>query len=248
MTLGVRRLLAATGWLLAREHVLLTALAAPFVFLPNYAVLLLCDPVPALPGGMRDEAALQRWLVQVQHWAGSNGGWYVLADGVQLFGLAAITLLLASPARPTVGEAMRGAGRGFPAFLLLDVLAAIPVGLGLWLLVLPGLYVQARLIGALPALAAAPVGGALGALRRSLRLTRGDGFALTGATVTMFLVQWLLATPLLTADTWLRAGGHENPVLLALANAGLAFLGAVWQTTLLTLGVVVYRLRASKGT
>lgn len=248
MTISFSRVLAATWRLFARERLLVIALAAPFVFLPGYALLLLTDPIPAMPDAPRDENAVAAWLAQVTQWAGANGGWYLLADAVELFGLAAIALLLLSGGRATVGEALRGAARRFPVFLGANILAAIPVSLGLWLFVLPGLWVQARLIATLPALAAEPRGGVTGALQCSARLTRGRGLALTGATVALFLLQWFAATPLLTADGWLRIGGHENPVLLALVDAALALLSAGWRTALLLMGVVVYRAFASKGT
>lgn len=248
MRLTFARMLAAAWGQFRRGRGLITALVGPFLFLPNYALLLLCEPIPQLPASTRDRGAMQGWLARVEQWATSNGGWYLLADAAELFGLAAIAVLLLAPGRLTVRQALGTAARRYLPFAAASILAGFPVALGLWLLVLPGLYAQARLIATLPVLAAEPECGVGHALRRSLRVTRSDQLALTGAVVTLFLVQWFAVGPLVTADEWLRGPGQGNPVPLALIDAALAGLGAAWRTALLLVGVVIYRARVSRGT
>ncbi|NJR80255.1 hypothetical protein [Sphingomonas corticis] len=234
--------LVAAWRLLRREADAVLALTGALVFLPAFATLLAADPIPPLPEGPRDQAAMAAWMDTVIAWGGQgNALLYLLADVVALYGAAAVALLLVAPARPTVGEALVQAARRIVPFALLNLAVAVPVGLGLWLFVLPGLYAQARLSVALPLLAGDPRAGVGAALAGSVRRTRGRGLAITGALVAVFLVQWIVAVPLLSADTWLRAPGNENPFVLFLVDAGIAAAGAAWHVAALLVGVVAYR-------
>ncbi|KQT31697.1 hypothetical protein ASG29_07135 [Sphingomonas sp. Leaf412] len=236
-------LLAAAWRLFRRDRAAMGAIAGLFVFLPAFAVLLLSDPIPPLPAAPRDQAAMQGWMDAVMAWGRGNAPGYVLADLVGLFGAAAIAILLLAPTQPTVAEALRLAARRIVPFALVSLLTAVPVGLGLWLFVLPGLYAQARLLLAIPLLAAEPAAGVGDALSGSLRRTRGLGLAITGALVALFLAQWIVAVPLMSADDWLRAPGNGNPLVLALVDAGIAAAGAAWRVAALLVGIVVYRAR-----
>jgi hypothetical protein len=249
MTVGFATLLHAV-WRLWRGGARLGGrIAGAFVFLPSFAALLLCDPLPPLPAAPRDQAAMAAWLDAVTAWGQGNALFYVLADLAGIFGVAAIAVLLLDPDRPTVGGALRIAARRIVPFALVSAAVAVPVGLGMWLFVLPGLYVQARLIVALPALAHQPRLRTAAALRSSMATTRGYGWPITGALTALFLAQWLAVVPLYSSDEWLRAPGHENPVVLALVVALVAGIGTAFHVATLLLGVVVYRWRrASSGT
>lgn len=247
MTITFATLLAAAWRQFRRERALLWPLAAAFVFLPALAAMLMTDPVPPLPDAPRDPAAMNAWFEAVTIWAGPNLWWYLAADLAGVYGAAAIALLLLDARRLSVGEALSAAAWRLWPFVVVGVLTSVPVGLGLWLFVLPGLYVQARLIAAVPALAHGSDVGPFEAMRISLRVTRGLGLAITGALVTLFLLQWVVAVPLLSADEWLRAAGQDNPVVLSLVDALMAAAGAIYKTGALLVGVACYRLRASRG-
>jgi hypothetical protein len=246
MTRSFAGVLAAAWRLFRRDRDLVLRVVGPLVFFPAFAAQLLCDPVPGLPAEPRDPVAMQAWMDAVVAWGQGNALGYFLSDLIGIYGLAVLAILLAAPSRPTVGEAMRGAGQRLLSFALLSLLVAIPVGLGLWLFVLPGLYAQARFAAAIPALAAAPGEGMGAAITRSLQRTRGWGLPLTGAIVTLFLAQWVVAVPLLSADEWVRQPANLNPPVLALIDAGLAAAATVFHLGVLLIGVVAYR--ASKGT
>lgn len=235
--------LAAAWRLFRRDRDLILRVAGPLVFLPAFAVQLLCDPIPGLPEGARDEAAMQAWMDAVIAWGQGNAVFYLAGDLVGIFGLAVLAILLVAPGRLTVGEALRLAVQRIGAFVLLGLAVSIPVGLGLWLFVLPGLYAQARLSAATPALAMGErVGGAIG---DSLRRTRGRGLALTGALVALFLAQWIVAVPLLSADEWVRQPANLNPPVLAVIDAGLAIAASAFHLAALLVGILAYR--TSKG-
>lgn len=248
MTPPFTRLLA-DGWQVFRRHAdLIVRIAGAFVFLPALAVQLLCDPMPPLPAEPGNEAAMEQWINAVSVWGSGNALWYVLADIVGMIGLAAIALLLLAPDRYLVGESIQVALRRIVRFMLLNLLVAIPVGLGLWMLVLPGLYLQARLIAALPAMAAEPKHSAVRAIARSWRLTAPAAWALLGAAVFLFLAQWVAVSPLFSFDSWLRQPGHDNPFLIALVTMLLTAAGAIYNVALLMLGIVAYRRFGNSGT
>jgi hypothetical protein len=247
MTLNFGRLLADVWALLRREGDLILRVAGPLIFLPAFAVQLLCDPLPAIPSAPRDEAAIAAWVDAVTLWGQSNAGWYLLADAIGILGVATLAVLLTTPGRPNVGEALGIAGRRYGRFLLAALLVAIPVGAGMWLFLLPGLYIQARLIAVAPVLAAEQPTAARASLVRSFRVTRGAGWAILGAIVTLFLLQWMVLAPLAPADAWLRSPGHENPFVLALVDAALAVAATAYHVGLALLGVVVWRRLARQG-
>lgn len=247
MTLSFPRLLATVWQMVRRDRGVLLPLAGCLIFLPAFAVLLLCDPVPPLPPAPRDQAMMEAWLQAVGVWAQGNALPYVIADLLGIYGAGAVAVLLLDPRRLSVAAALRVAATRFWAFAVASLVAAVPVGLGLWLLILPGLYAQARLVAAIPALAHRPGLRGLPALALSLRLTRGQGLGITGALVALFLAQWLAAVPLMSADEWLRSGAGENPLVLSLVDAAIASVGAAHHLGVLLVGVVVYRLCARKG-
>ena len=228
--------------LFTREIALIVAVGAPFLFLPAYAFKLLTAPPPTLPTE-RTQEALAGWLDAMAIWVQANASWYLLADSLAMFGAAALTVLLIDPRQPTVGQALARATQLWPRFVLASVLVAIPVGLGMRL-ILPGLYFQARFLLAAPVLAVEPR-SAIGALGQSWRLTRQASWAVFGSLVAVFAFGWMLLIPLVPLDEWLRSPGHLNPVLLALVDAALAAVAALFQAAALVLGVVAYRRLAN---
>jgi hypothetical protein len=247
MTIGFAGLLSITWRLFRRDAALVLPIAGTFVFLPAFAALLLCDPVPALPAAPRDEIVMQAWMNNVAIWGRGNGAWFLLAELVATYGLAAIALFLLEPDRLTIGQSLGQAIVRLVAFTIATLAIAVPVSLGLWVLVLPGLYLQSRLIVAVPAMARHPALRPLASLRLSWKMTKGLDRAVTGALVALFLAQWLAVSPLLLADDALRTGA-TNPLALALVDALIAGVGAAYALATLLLGVVTYRVRASKGT
>lgn len=247
MTIGFAGLLSIVWRLFRRDAAFVLPIVGTFMFLPSFAALLLCDPVPPLPPAPRDEVIMQAWMNSVALWGQGNAIWFLLAELVGTFGIAAVALFLLEPDRLTVGQALGQAVVRLVAFVIASMAIAVPVSLGLWLLVLPGLYLQARLIVAVPAMARHPALRPLASLRLSWKMTKGLDRAVTGALVAMFLAQWLAVSPLLLADETLRQGA-TNPLALALVDALIAAVGAAYALAVLLLGVVAYRVRASRGT
>jgi len=247
MRLTLSNLLGDAWALFRRESDIVVRVGALFLFLPAFAVALLTKPFPAFPPPPRDEIMLQAWVQAVNIWAGDNLVWHLLANGLGVFGLSVIALLLLAPDRPDVGTALGTGARLFPRFALASILTAFPIGLGVLLLILPGLYAQARLIAVVPALAAEQPLAAVRGIGRSVRVTRGGSLAILGAVSGVFLMQLLATSPLLPIEAWLRAPDHENPFVLALVDALLAGIASAYHVGILLIGVVVYRRVGRSG-
>lgn len=240
MTVTVGRLIAAAWTLFRREGSVLVSAGAPFLFVPPFAVQLLADP-PPMP-----VSASPQWMDRASAWASANLGWYLVADLFVIFGTGVLALLLADPAQPTVAQAIGRALRLLPRFVLGAMLVAIPAGLGLYLFILPGLYIQARL-SLVPLLISTQPVSAAGAVAASWRITAPVQWPLWGAVVALFVVQWLGAAMLMPLDGWLRQPSHANPFVLALVDGGIAAVLAGYRAGLLLLGAIVWG-RVSRGT
>jgi hypothetical protein len=233
VSVTVSRLLAAAWSLFRRERSLLIAAGAPFLFLPPFAVQLLVDG-PPMPF-----AATQEWMDKAAVWAGANVGWYLLADVIVLYGMGVLALLLVAPERPNVAQALTRALRLLPRLVLAGMLAALAVGAGMYLLILPGLYLQARLV-LVPLLIAAEPLSATRAIGESWRRTAPLAWPMFGAVVALFALQWLGAAMLVPLDSWLRQPSHANPFVLALVDGGLAAVLSGYRLGLLVLGAIVW--------
>jgi hypothetical protein len=246
MTITLGRLLGDAFAIARREVDVVLRVAGVLLFLPAFALQLLVPGPPGLPA-VRDEAAIEAWLQTVGVWAQDNALWYLLVDAIGLLGIATILLLLVDPARPDVRGAMARGIRLLPRWALASVLASIPVGLGLWLFVLPGLYMQARLIAAGPVLFAEQPVSASGALAQSWRITAKGSFALFMTTLTLLLASWVVTSPLYTLDAWLRAPEHANPFVTALVAALIAAAQAGYEVALALVAVVAWKRLSKQG-
>jgi hypothetical protein len=214
------------------------AMAAPWLFLPAFALALLVAPPPPLPSGGGSEDG-QVWAQLLVDWAGEHGGWYVLAHVVGLFGTATLYALYLLRGA-TVREAMATGLRALPRLVLATLVTgpAIVLGLSLWLV--PGLYVMARLVLVGPALVAERQ-GVLAAIGASVRRTRGQGLALTTAVAVPLLGGWLAGQPFLSIDRWMRDAARLNPVALGIVDAGAAATGFAATLAQALVAIVAYR-------
>ncbi len=142
----------------------LFAVAAPFTLLVDIALRTFGPTPPADADGIT--AATLFWLVLVPT---------IIAS----FGQLAIVHLLLRPAMPP-RAALAGALAAWPGYLAALLIAAIPTGLAMLLLVLPGLYVASRLLLVMPLAITSPRGSPLAMVRRSWELTRPAGWAIFG--------------------------------------------------------------------
>ena len=235
--------LITAGWrLLRRDADLLTRIAGLFFFLPAYALVLLVPPVPLPDSGIDDrQAQAEQWTNALQDWLGHYGLGSAIAYFVAYFGMAVILALYLSDERPTLGEALRRAVRLYPRFLLAVVTVSIPTGAGMYLLLIPGLYLMARFMLAGPMVIGKQPIGVLAAIGRSWRATRQAQFALLGAVAFIYLAAMLLGQPFMLLGQWLSGSGGDNPAALAITGALASLVAAAAQLASVLVAVVAYR-------
>ena len=103
------------------------------------------------------------------------------------------------------------------------------------------------MIATIPTLVVEAPVSASRAVGRSWRLMGGNWWGVLAAIVTLFLAQYLVLAPLIGADDVLRSPGRQNPIVLALADAGMAAAASAYHIGILAIGIAVYRRLASKG-
>lgn len=246
MRITFATLLAEAGALFRRDADLLLRAAALFLFVPSYALLLLVGPLPMPDAKILDTTARgQAWIDALDIWVGDYGLGSVCAYAITYFGVALVFSLLLSPDRPTVAAALRRAVFTFPRFILAMVVVSIPSGAGMYILLLPGLWLMSRFMLAGPLLfAEAPI-GALAAVGRSWRLTRRAQWPLLGAIVTVYLAAMLAGQPFMLFAHWLGGENGGNPIAVAIVDALAAGVSMASQLAGALIAVVAYRRLAA---
>lgn len=234
----------ASALVAANRDVLFT-LAGVFFLLPGLAQAVFVGEPDVAPGAGRDQiiAAMVAFY--------SRTGWLLLLSVVlQVIGMLAILTLMRDRSRPTVGEAIAAGLRGAPSYLGAQLLFGLAVGLvggfliGLGALLSPPLAVLIvlfvlaaalalafRLVLVAPIVALEGVRNPVEALRRSWRLTRGNGWRIVA-----FLVLVLILFAIVLAIVMLIVGmilailtsGTTQTVIAALASGTLTAIGLVY--------------------
>ncbi|MFN3434937.1 MAG: hypothetical protein ACK4ZY_11125 [Sphingomonas sp.] len=246
MRITLAALLSDAWTLFRREADLLLRIAGFFFFVPTYALLLLVGPLPMPDAAISDtQARAQAWMTQLDAWVGDYGFGSVAAYAITYFGLALVFCLFLDPVRPTVGEALGTAARRFPRFILAMVVVSIPAGAGMYLLLLPGLWLMSRFMLAGPILFArapdAPPIGAIAAVGRSWRATRRAQLSLLGAIVTVYLAAILAGQPFMLFARWLGGENGGNPLGVAIADALAAAVAMLTQLAGGLIAIAAYR-------
>lgn len=214
---------------------LLLAIAGVFFLLPALLTgYLLPQPEQAASG----EAQLARMM----EYYTANIGWLLLGNLVNMVGVIAIYLLLFDARGRTVGGAIAGALPILPFYLLMSILVGLAVGVGLVLLVLPGIYLMGRLVAAGPAMVAEGRHNPLDAIRGSWAKTRGKGWAVAGMVLIVAISGLLLSmvATVVLGSVFYLIGGREGvgPLLVLILNSAV---GALFSTVLYVLFAAIYR-------
>jgi hypothetical protein len=153
---------------------LISAIAGLFLLLPNIALPFLVTR-PAAPPAHATPAQAAAYLSQL---LGDN--WPVFLGGTLLstVGTLAILSLVMDRSRPTVAEALRAGLFALPVAILANVIQSAVVVAGLFLFIVPGLYLLARLALLSPVIVVEHERNPLTVIVRSFRLTRGNGWRL----------------------------------------------------------------------
>ena len=242
MKLDFATVLTDAWTLFKRDLDLLLRIAAPFLFLPAFALALVVPdpPMPDAAAG-NNEAQAMVWADAVQTWAAAHGGWYLLAYVMSFFGTSLFYALYLDREHLDLRQALTRCLRIFPRFVLAMVIVSLPAGAGLLLYAIPGLYILGRTMLTGPALFAEAPLGALGAIRRSFMLSRGSGLPLMGLAAFSYIGGWIAGAPFMMLDRALREGGEPNPVALAIVDAGAAVAAMAAGIAMALIAISAYR-------
>ncbi|MFZ4690081.1 MAG: glycerophosphoryl diester phosphodiesterase membrane domain-containing protein [Polymorphobacter sp.] len=172
----------------------LFAVAAPFTLLVDMVMALYGPAQPTTMAELTPRVVLILVLIPA------------LIGAIGQLTVAHLVAMPGEPPRRALGAALAA----WPAYVAVLLLSAFPTGLGFLLLIVPGLYIAARLFLVVP-VAVLERPGALVVLRRSWELTDGKGWA-----IAWFLV---LAVLFLLGASFLSAGvGAALASVLTLAG------------------------------
>jgi hypothetical protein len=140
----------------------------------------------------------------------------------------------------TVGSLMRSAAQVIGPLVIAGILAGIAIGIGLLLLIVPGLYLL-TIWAVLAPVIVIERREALGAFGRSRELVRGDGWQVFGVILVLFLLQFLV-TAVIQA---LANSVADSVVGYSLADLLVRLLVA--PLSALAAAVLFFELRALRG-
>lgn len=249
MSFSIQGVFADAWALWRRDGALILRLASALVFVPMVIAFLLPDP-PAMPAAASAIAPvppeeLRRWSLLFSAWLVDYGVWKLVALLVTQWATLTLLVLFLDPRWPTLGQALRRGLALIPVFVLAGLLTGIPVALGFFLFVLPGLYVLARLILVGAVLAQGRVRGPIEAIATSFRLTHGAGLKMLGLVCIVLAATWLASQPLLLLDTTLRRSGDAFGLATLATSAALAIVSMLSSIAMALLQIAAYRRLAS---
>jgi len=223
--------------LLRRHASLIATVAGVFIFLPGLLVAYFL-PQPEAQDFNRLGELWGEYL-------NANWAWLILSSVVGMIGAIAILLLIF--ARDiSVGGAIGGALALLPAYFIASLLSSVAIGLGIALLIVPGLYLLGRL-GPLNAVVVAEAHrNPIAAIRSCWALTRGQGWAVLGLILIVAIAAAIVvgvASTLIGLVFILAAGQDIGQLLVLIARAAG---NAAMVTLLLVLNAALYR-RLSEG-
>ncbi len=186
MSFSYDRVWADVVAMIRTNAALLATLAGVFVFLPSLA-LGMYAPMPAPPSG-GDGSDGMRFLVDYYR---ANLPLLLLVNIIGTFGQAAILTLLLDRDRPTVGDALGSSARLLPVYFVLTIITNFAVVIGLFLFLVPGIYLLGRLSIAGPVMVAEGVGNPVEAIRQGWTYTKGLGWRIAGLAMLVGIVAWI---------------------------------------------------------
>ena len=211
---------------------LLAAVAGAFLFLPAVLVAVLF-PEPQTAEVDRIFPVLIEYYSGIWHWL-------LLKALVAMIGAAAMLRLVLKPGT-SVGGALAFGVMLLPFYFLLSLISGLIIGLGILLLIVPGLYLIGRLIPAGPLMVAENRRNPIEVIGRSFEITRGHGWAVFGLVLIVAVVAIIVAgiTGALIGIVLILAAGQELGTLLATIISSAFDTGV--QTLLLVLYAAIYR-------
>jgi hypothetical protein len=161
---------------------------------------------------------------------------------VQLFGTVTILTLLLSSDRISLGEAMMAAVRRIAPLFGLWLLVSLVCFAGFFPLVVPGLYLLGRTFLAVP-ISVAERRRIFPTLAASIERTRGHGWMLAAAYMTVFLANFMMSNLLAPLDE----AGAGSPILSGIVLVLIAAVVGVAALANTLLQAAAYRGLTRQG-
>ncbi|HEX8302887.1 hypothetical protein [Sphingomonas sp.] len=237
MSFSFSGVLADAGAMWRSHREMLGAIAGVFFLLPILGILFLLAQ-----SGMPDDPDPIKLNEAVRAFYSANLGPILLANLAIDFGTFAVFTLFLQHGDRTLGEVLMATLRRTIPLLAVDLAAAILFGIGMSLLVLPGLFLFGRTWLAAPALAAAPESGVIAAFRQGWRRSAGLNWllllAIAAATILVAALIILLGSIPLGV---IGAGLGDSRALEASGYFLVAAVGSMAWLTLALARVAAYR-------
>ena len=172
---------------IARSHTsLLLAITGVFILLPQFGQGLFFPP-PEIE--QFDQSAIEAWNT---YFSQNFVALFLLNLPVAL-GQAAILSLILDPVKPTVGQSLSVAASLLLSVVVLGFAANLIIFGGLFLFIVPGIYLLGRLSVAAAAQMAERISNPIIAIRRSIELTANNGFQIAGLIILIVVVGYIFA-------------------------------------------------------
>ena len=230
-----------TMGLLRAHGPLIAALAGVFIFLPTLLMGQFLPEQPTPAQTIAEALAAGREFVQ------ANWHWLLLQALLNMVGTIAILTLVFARSGTSVGQAIAAGFALLPFFFLASFLANLIIGLGLLLLIVPGLYLIGRLTPLGPVVVAEQQRNPIAALKRSFEVTRGNGWRVLGIVLLVVIaaaIAAMVVNMVLGILFVLIAGQDLGGLLSAVVEAAT---GAVVATLLALLYAAIYRALSGRG-
>lgn len=214
---------------------ILLAIAGAFLFLPSLAGSFFMQPMEPLAQGATPAEAFAR----LTEFVGANAAPQLVLLLFSTLGQALLYAVLLDRSRPSVGDAFPLALRLFLPLLLVNIVVNLLVGAGLFLLVVPGLYLLGRTLLSAPALVAERRGNPFAAIGRSFALTAGQGWRIVFFALLIFVVAYVVNIAVggtLGIAIGLLPGADDQT---SVRNLLLAALNALFSSAIFLLAILI---------
>ncbi len=174
--------------MLRANQSLLLPIAGVFYFLPS----LLASILTPLPPSAAAVTSADQMVALVRDMLLASAPWTFASIVAGTIGSIALYRILVGPPGTSVGDAIGLGLKLFIGVFIATFLSSILIGMGLVLLVIPGLYLLVRLLFIVPHAAHSGQQNPLDLMRASWEQTRGNAAGLLGFFVMLFLIGFVL--------------------------------------------------------
>jgi hypothetical protein len=168
--------------MLSAHREIVVAIAGVFVFLPQL-VFGYMFPQPEF-----DAQNSEKVLAQLIEWYGVIAPWVFLMGVISGIGLLAVNFIALNHTRPAAGDAIVFGAKHYLTLFVASILSMIAITIGLFLLIIPGVYLYVKFSQVRTVIAAENEFNPITALSRSWQVTKGNSLRIFGFTLIIAIV------------------------------------------------------------